>query len=692
MPEPTQTTRYVEGKKLSELWNKHDKATERERLAIERTRKLIQHELRAIHSDEMVAAGAADDFAVSLASASVVPMQTNARVGKQRPIIKRPRKAVGSAGDTRATRIELPVNAVMDLLYPWWLTVDIAVNESPVCVITQLEPTHWARRPTRYEVDPRTGEQDKKKVRDDYQVDAEGRTKSHSYYRRDPKRKDGYQFNGEKSANLYQEDLNEWLANNPPIVIRAFSRRECAPVNPRWEGDRLLVDGVIIKKKYTVSDLISRKSMRWGGCDRLMQADPSGEITVYEGWLNAANGDPYVSYHVDGADKPAEFEMADKSRRPAIINLRDEWDIDELPVAYRYGLCFPGAAPGYMGMPLMKPHESALLLEDKMASAKVAHAENYAFPGWFFIRKEGTPNAAARIDGDGNPLPTEVPPNSIVYLPPGEMIPSAHPGTNHDVQELIALTRAEIADAKGTEASPDAAGYAQLIQRSGQAESIGQIYACVWGLYEDTAQHALRAMCAWAKKRQLPFLIAHNSDVINPSDDDEGSEIIELDPEIVRGNYRLKAIVKKEFGENPVATQQRAEIVDKKIMPLRWMLEEEGVESPEQVVAEVAVEGIMSGELGQREILAVAQQITQDKKLKELLTLIKNQEVIPENGDPIAAVQAGLEGPEGGHMTGLGGAQLAQNALSGTIGGGMQAGAQGNAVAQGVVNPMPGGV
>jgi hypothetical protein len=89
--------------------------------------------------------------------------------------------------------------------------------------------------------------------------------------------------------------------------------------------------------------------------------------------------------------------------------------------------------------------------------------------------------------------------------------------------------------------------------------------------------------------------------------------------------------------------------------------------------------------------------------MKEQLELLEAQKISP-TGDPLAAIQAGLQGPGGvlpsgppqgapPSMTGMGGPSAAQSSLAGVIGGAMQAQPRSVAAGNGVaVPPGAGGI
>jgi hypothetical protein len=684
---------YVTGAKIAELFNKHDGLTKDERTEIERTRKLIARELRAPMPEELGIGSEEDGLGVSLPDATVVPLQTVNRVGRRRPRVKRPTKGVAPRMQQRATKIEQPLNSLMSKLYPWTQTVDLIVNEAQCLVITQPEPTHWARRPRRYELDD-DGTEDKGRVRRPYRVDDKDRDESDGEYRNTGK---PFRVDERKSAAAYEDDLREYLAENPPFIQRAFSRREFAPINPRYVGTTLELDGVVVKQKYTATQLIQRDFI-WPKADQLLSEDPGGEVTLYEAWLTDADGSPYVAYHVEGAEGETKRWGTDGEQRAAVVNLKAEYGICRLPVAYRYGLCFPGAEPGRRGVPLMAPFESALLLEDSMASSKVVHAYNFGFGGWFHA-PDASAGPDSHVDAEGNPIRIEVRPNSITMVPPGTITPAVHAGTNHDVTEVLSLTRG-VVDDNTPNPEQDGAGYAQLISRSGVAESMDQVYDAIRELFEVSASHLLEAVCAFGEKFR-PVVVALDED--RAAQDNEGpAELVEVEPGLAGGNYRVLAVFPPE--ENMPLRQQEAEFVERGLMTRREFHERRGVEDPEAYDAELMIEKLTADEdRGWPEILRIAATITGDEAMKEQLELLEAQKISP-TGDPLAAIQAGLQGPGGvlpsgppqgapPSMTGMGGPSAAQSSLAGVIGGAMQAQPRSVAAGNGVaVPPGAGGI
>ena len=159
---------------------------------------------------------------------------------------------------------------------------------------------------------------------------------------------------------------------------------------------------------------------------------------------------------------------------------------------------------------------------------------------------------------------------------------------------------------------------------------------------------------------------------------------VELTQNLCDGVYDLDAYYPNQIGENLPLAQTLFEYAANKQIPLRFALEKGlGIENPEDMLIEIAVEKLMELPQGQSIMLGYAAQDTQDEAMRQL-ELQMAQGLAMQDGTPTAAM-AGME-----HLTG---AQMqpggAQQQLAGVVGGAMEAGpnnndARGVAAAQGM--------
>lgn len=159
---------------------------------------------------------------------------------------------------------------------------------------------------------------------------------------------------------------------------------------------------------------------------------------------------------------------------------------------------------------------------------------------------------------------------------------------------------------------------------------------------------------------------------------------VELTVDLCDGVYDLDPYYPNQPGENLPFAQQLFELAGQEQLPLRYALEKGlGIENPEDMLIEIAVEKLLKMPQGQSMMLGYAAQDAQDSALADLEKSMAAGLVTPD-GTPTAAM-GGME-----HLTGTApGGNPAQQQLAGIVGGGMQTqpinnDARGVAAAQGM--------
>lgn len=141
---------------------------------------------------------------------------------------------------------------------------------------------------------------------------------------------------------------------------------------------------------------------------------------------------------------------------------------------------------------------------------------------------------------------------------------------------------------------------------------------------------------------------------------------VELTADLCDGMFDLEAYYPNELGENLPLAQTLFEYAANGQIPLRFALEKGlGVENPEDMLVEIAVEALMKTPQGQSMMLGYAAQDAQDTALAELEKAFA-QGLVAQDGTPTAAM-GGMD-----HLTGaapIGNPATAQ--LGGIVGGAM---------------------
>lgn len=141
---------------------------------------------------------------------------------------------------------------------------------------------------------------------------------------------------------------------------------------------------------------------------------------------------------------------------------------------------------------------------------------------------------------------------------------------------------------------------------------------------------------------------------------------VELTQDLCDGVYDVEAFYPNQPGENLPFAQTLFEYAANEQLPLRYALEKGlGIENPEDMLVEIAVERLLKSPQGQSMMLGYAAQDAQDSALSELEKAMAQGLATPD-----ATPTAALGGTD--HLTGaqasVGGAQ---QQLAGIVGGAM---------------------
>ena len=602
---------------------------------------------------------------------------------KRYPVGESPR------AQTVATRIEQPLQAVMDALYPDSSVTDLLLNEAEGAVIVLPDLVDWKKTPrSLYDEDDTT-------IRRRYQRDRRGRAATDDEYTLHPRR--SFKPDIAQSGKAQQAELDDWLARHLPIRIEALGRLQCAPMNPVVKGDRVEIDGLCVKREFSVSRL--RRRYFWGTSGATEEMSDTGvkSLTLYELWATDEDDCPYVSYCVDG--QPTRFR--DEGLRDVPDPTSATIDISpycsRLPVAYGYGWSFPGVSnPDDRGVPFVNPFGRTWMGIDTLLTSKVYHGYRTGFTGWFL---EYDVNDLAEAGLDGALPPTfEIPPNEVVPVP-GRVVPSVHPGTGGDIDKLLAIMSgsvdAELPSEQALGAGASSSGFERQVAAG---DALGAEHQVIEGrrrLYAETASIVFEVLSRCGARHEEPVRVYANVPVPTEQPGRQSAErrILQIDPELAGDIYEIEAEYVKQPGENLALRQQNFDLVQKSLMPLRKALEADGDPSPEVTIAEIEYDKVRQSEIGQARILELMAKISGDEEMQKLLEAQAAAKAGP-NGQPTGSF-AGLQPPPmAPSLPGLTLADVGASALGGIVGGQMNAAAlaQGMSQVPGVAPPMPNGV
>jgi hypothetical protein len=630
-------------------------------------------------------------FAARLPHETTVPQKTLGLIGARKGEIKRFPTDGSVTEDDRATRIERWTNAGMDLRFPAYRADDLLLNEGQCGLKVWPSPAGWERRPTPYE----DGAEERFKKA--YARDSKDRPPNHDHY---SSSKRTFKADASRSSRAYQKTLDRHLAQYFPIEIEACSLMDSAPINPRFVGDGVEIDGLVEERTFLKSELIRRK-IRWvGDAGRLWEEDrEAGDVKLIAIWLYDEEYVPFVAYFVDDGGRLREtYKVAADGRDLVdhVIDFRAEWGLARLPVFWEYGWCWPGASDvNKRGIPFAKPFGAAFKAASAMASGIVAHTWLMGYGGWFVRRKPGVPfpntpglTAAAMAEISGSrPDPVSVPAFGIVELDAEEIIPAVHAGPSPMAAKMMEFLLGTVEE-QGTPAGAfGAAGAASAVDRTLMQRQVEQAMAHVMEsrlrLRRKAASSMLEIGCMMGRgvgemEEGIHVPIYKNVDVPLGSSSSQ-RQIVTLDPDDVGELYDVEAIYPTRPGDNLALMAQYFQFYKEKgITWNEWREWAIGDKAPSVARGQMIIDAYYQSPLGMQEALEDAAGKLADRKFQERLRLMSQGDVDPR-GMPQAAL-AGLQPPEQAPRSWMDAPPPGNQSLAGAMGGAINSSRRANAL------------
>lgn len=691
----------VVGSTIKTVLNGHHPRWARTRERAENCRLLLAGDIEAPMPKNFKLANA-DAFRSELATTYTRAVGLLSTIQKKKCQIKRNRATGSDRSNDVATEIEQIMTAVMfdenpGKGYPWPETCDIVLNDSLGCVITQPAMTFWEQPPELRDADGQ--------IRRRYQRDKDNRV---------PKQVGkGFRLNRKKSVAAYEEDKADWYARNVPILFRAFGPQQVTPI--LGPGQRL--DAVIVSSRYQRTSEISRRFI-WGEGDHLspVGASPNnsvggtGEVELLEYWGTDSEGKPYVSYCVDGL--PTYYRDTGEA---AVQDLSPY--ISRLPVSLKWGQHWPGQTDvDQRGLPFMQPFYRSILNTNAILTGITTALWWAGFPTY---ATQPDPAAPPEVwNSNDRPPAVAIEPLKVIETP-GPVTRLSGSDVSRDAYQVVSLMLGDNKDggpSEGAQGKGGGSGFEKTIARAYSEDAQFQVLEGIRELFEDSASFALEILTNISEKHR-PVLVYYSGPVVSFAAGDRVTStrvMLELDPDLAGDNFRLTAEYPPSM--SLAERQQSAELVERRLKSKRQHFEDDGDPSPERTVAEIEAEDLVASPIGQEQRWATIARLRGDDLMAEKLKLIQQQRV-SQGGIPFAILQGfgdllaqkaaeaagGAQGampqagpgglpmpqgeavgaPQGGQLTGLGGASSAQASLAGAVGGAMGVGPQNAAAAAG---------
>lgn len=577
----------------------------------------------------------------------VQAMRLVAEFGAQRPQLKRHPVARASESGAVSNRIERIATGVMGQLYGYRQSCDLLLLDSEAATVVLPATAHWAAPTDQYDYcspeewsrlpddlkalwsfEPAGDGTDRDRYRRfsrKYRRDADGRPEWDDEYA------DGKPFREDtkRSAEAVEQEIEERVRAKIPLQIDLLLPTQFAPVNPRWEGDRLVVDGLARREVFGGTDLYSR-GYRWAKKDApvLIPSDAMTSIapvTLDTLLLQDGDGRPYLIYSVDGC---RTWRQDGDSDYYDLIDLHDRYGFDFLPVCYALGMHTLSAEFDDCVIPPLEPLIVPSLMRDRLVAMNDFHTQQTACGGWFVkidpAVQAALPELASRA---------EFRIKQMTATPvPGEVVPAIHPGAGPGLVVQKEMLDFDLTAASGPQAENARSGIHEALIARDANRGLSMAWNGIDALMAGTATNALRALACLARKLGRPITLNVLTEM--PDNDTASStrSTVVVDPDMFGGDYRVVAWRPDDWGSNP--TRQAMLMQAQKDGQATWreMREAIGDPDPEGSFAEILVDKLlMETEEGKQMILDQVAKLNNDIRELERARLRREQLLNEQN-------------------------------------------------------------
>lgn len=667
----------------------------------------------------------ADHFRASIPHSITVPQRVRQKVISRRPQLSIPLgpKGLGITAQRLTTKVEQPLNSIMEdrkAGFRWEDAADITLLEGFCASVRVVDPADWQKHPSAWDDDSKHGQGEQRPGTDGsqdrrwkkkYRLDQMGRDEGD----------DGYEQNDTRARKRYEDDLDWHRARNIPLRHKAVSIQNCAPIF----GPDLSVEGLIIDEEYSQSRLKrmyhigpSGLATPTGGTSdstALANTSISNAMHLISYWAYDEDGIPYVSYCVQGANgeyQETRWKGGDADGELAIINLKDRFGLDRLPVSWRWGLGWNTANPDHRSLPFTRPFRPGWKTVNSMLTGIAVWVWWRGFPTLIEEVGEHAPQIAD-IEGEESPVEPQIIMPMQVLRVRGSIKEIMTAGPDAAVFKAIDIHLGSSESEAPGKSNKDQSGFSQSMAEGFEEMALTTVRQSLAELYEDDGSFILEAgkrMPELPKAKGspgfAPIMVFRSTDV--PTSDKAGSdsarnEPMELDPDLIDETFTTVARYKKEM--SIPERQQSMEAVERRLKTRRQHLEDDGINDPETVELELIAEDQRALPEYQQYLLKLVAELQGAEELEEIA---KGQEegIMNDKGMPTYAgagvmdpnmlppgMMAPPQGalmpgtPQDGSVTGMGTGSMGTQALAGTVSGPGMVGPMNTATAAGGVLP-----
>lgn len=484
-----------------------------------------------------------------------------------------------------------------------------------------------------------------------YRRDADGKPEwDDEYARADEKtgEKRPFKEDVKKSAEAVEEEVEERVRAKIPLQIDLLLPTQFAPINPRWEGDHLAIDGLARRETFGGTDLY-RRGYRWAKDGAaLIPSDAMTSIapvTLDTLILQDGDGRPYLIYAIDGC---RTWKQDGEQDFHECLDLHEAYGFDFLPVCYTLGTHVLSADPDDMVIPLLEPLIVPSLMRDRLVAMNDFHTAQTSCGGWFV---KIDPNIQAVLPELARKPEFKV--TQMAATPvPGDVVPAVHPGAGPGLAIQKEMLDLDLMQAQGPQTEDAGSGIHQALIDRDANRGMSMSWDGIDGLYAGTATNALRALACMARKRGKPITLNILTEM--PSNDTVSAtkSTVVVDADMFGGDYRVTAWRKDDWGSNPTRQAMLMDAQKNGQATWREMREAVGDADPEGSFAEILSDKmLMETDEGKQMILDEVAKINNDLKELERAKL-RRDKLINEQNIPMDAA-GGVIDPQAGGMPGV---------------------------------------
>lgn len=651
------------------------------------------------HGAASVPGGQSDVLEYHAPQVMVRTFQMIGELASQVPQPKRHPVARQRESGAVSNRIERVATGVMGQLYGYRQSCDPVMLDSEAATTVIPSTAHWAEPVDQYDyctpAEWNGLPDDLKSLWEWRPNEGDGEQKVGRYrryarkYRRDDAGRpewDGEYADGtrpfktdtKRSADAVEEEIEDRVRAKIPLQIDLLLPTQFAPINPRWEGDRLIIDGIGRREKLGGTDLY-RRGYRWAKDGPALMASPSmtsvAPVTLDTLLLQDGDGCPYLIYSVDGARtwrQDGDQDFTDQ------IDLHDKYGFDFLPTVYTVGLHTLAADPDDCIIPFLEPLIVPSLMRDRLVAMNDFHVQQTSCGGWF-----------VKIDPAIEAILPELarkPEFKAIQMAatpvPGDMVPAVHPGAGPGLVVQKDMLDLDLQQAQGPQTQDANSGIQQALISRDTNRGMSHTWDGIDALYAGTATNALRGLACMARKLGKPITLNILTEMPDNDTSSSSKSTVVVDPDMFGGDFRVVAWRPADWGSNP--TKQAMLMQAQKDGQATWVEMREAIGDPDPIgsFAQIVVEKYtMETPEGRADILERAAKKNNDLKALKQAKLrrekLLNEQNVPTGAsggipDPMAGLQSD---PLGGgpssmnlDVTAAAGVNPAQNAMNATAG------------------------